>query len=208
MNDDPVRASQFTRMLFEIQQIKAESIANRLDMSEINSLMDLGGGSGILSMALLHRHAHLSATVVDIPNVCRVGLELAVQNSIEDRITFHAADFVQDRLPTGFDMVIECDVGIHSVELFSKIKESINLGGRYVIIDQFAPAKGMAPLSRISWALQGSLRDPAFSYPTAHDIVLKLNKAGYHSVTTLELPKIESAPSQFTADTYIIDSYI
>jgi hypothetical protein len=208
MNEDPVRARQFTRMLFELHQKLAETIANVLDMSEINQLMDLGGGSGVLSMVLLRRNVHLSAIVVDIPNVCIAGRELAVEHTLEERLLFHPADFIHDKLPTGFDMVIECDVGVYNEKLFKKVRESLIPSGRYVIIDQFAPAKGMAPFSRISWALQGSLIDPDFSYPTAKEIMSKLEKSGYHSVTSLELPKIESDVSQFTDDMYIIDSHV
>ena len=208
MNEEPVYARQFTRMLFELHQQLAETIANMLDMSEINRLMDLGGGSGVVSMALLRRNAKLNAIVVDIPNVCSAGRELAVENSIEDRLIFHPADFIHDKLPTGFDMVLECDVGVYSEKLFKKVRKSLNPSGRYVIIDQFAPVKGMAPPSRISWALQGSLRDPDFSYPTAQEFVSKLEKSGFHFVTYLELPKIDSDTSQFTDDMYIIDSHV
>ncbi len=208
MNQDPVRARQFTRMLFEIHQKLAETIAEILDMSQIHRVMDLGGGSGVLSMALLRRNTHLSAVVVDIPNVCIAGRELAAENNLEERLSFHPADFIQDELPAGFDMVIECDVGVYNEELFQKIRDSLNPSGRYVIVDQFAPAEGMAPYSRISWALQGSLMDPDFSYPTAEEIVSRLEKSGYHSVTSLELAEIESDVSQFTDDVYIIDAHV
>jgi SAM-dependent methyltransferase len=208
MNEEPGRARAFTRMLFELHQELAETIANLLDMRDINQFMDLGGGSGVLSMALLRRNAHLSAMVVDIPNVCIAGRELAVEHSLEDRLSFHPADFIHDELPKGFDMVIECDVGVYSEQLFKKVRSSLNPGGRFVIIDQFAPAKGMAPYSRVLWGLQRSLEDPDFSYPTAREIVSELEESGYHSVTSLKLPKIESDASQFTDDLYIIDSHV
>lgn len=208
MNQDPVRARQFTRMLFELHQKLAEAIAETLDMREVNQLMDLGGGSGVLSMALLLQNTHLNAVVVDIPNVCIAGRELATEHNLEERLSFHPTDFMQDQLPSGFDMVIECDVGVYNEDLFKKVQEALNPNGHYVIIDQFAPTKGMAPKSRISWALQGSLMDPDFIYPTAEEIVSELEKAGYHSVTSHELPKIDSDVSQFTDDLYILDSHI
>jgi SAM-dependent methyltransferase len=208
MSEDPGRARQFTRMLYELHQPLAKEITNHLDMSHINHLMDLGGGSGVVSMALLRRHSHLSALVVDIPNVCKAGRELAVENSLEGRLMYHPADFMRDVLPTGFDMVLECDVGVYSAELFNKIRDSLNPGGRYVIIDQFAPAQGLAPTSRISWALQGSLRDPDFSYPTARETMSKLEKSGYHIVKSFELPRFGSKATQFTDDMCIIDAHI
>ncbi|UCD37862.1 MAG: hypothetical protein JSW54_13745 [Fidelibacterota bacterium] len=208
MSEDPVRARQFTRMLYELHQPLAQEIANLLDMSQINKLMDLGGGSGVVSMTLLRRYLHLSALVVDIPNVCSAGRELAAENSLEDRLIFHPADFTHDELPSGFDMVLECDVGIYNEELFNKVRGSLNPSGRYVIIDQFAPAKGVAPFSRLSWALQSSIRDPDFSYPTSQEIVSMLEKSGYHLVTSHELPRIGSKTAQFTDDMYIINAHV
>jgi predicted TPR repeat methyltransferase len=208
MNEDPVRARQFTRMLYELHQPLAEEIANLLDMSQINQLMDLGGGSGVVSMALLRRNSHLSALVVDIPNVCSAGREIAEEVSLEERLIYHPADFIHDALPIGFDMVLECDVGVYSKELFNKVRESLNPSGRYVIIDQFAPETGVAPSSRIAWALQGSLIDSDFTYPTAEEIVSKLENSGYHLVTARELPIRDSYTSQFSDDIYIIEAHV
>ena len=66
MSEDPDRARRFSRMLYEIHEPLAEAMAQVLDMSGVNRLMDLGGSSGVVSMALLRRHPHLSAVVVDI----------------------------------------------------------------------------------------------------------------------------------------------
>ncbi len=96
MSEDPIRARQFSRMLYELHHPLAEEIANQLDMSRVNQLMDLGGGTGVVSMALLRRHSHLSALVVDFPDVCTAGRELAVENSLDDRLIFHPADFIHD----------------------------------------------------------------------------------------------------------------
>jgi hypothetical protein len=43
MNQDPVRARQFTHMLFELHQKLAEAIAEMLDMGEVNQLKTVGG---------------------------------------------------------------------------------------------------------------------------------------------------------------------
>ncbi len=105
-------------------------------------------------------------------------------------------------------MVIECDVGVYNEELFKKVQEALSPGGRYVIIDQFAPVIGMAPSSRIAWALQGSLRDSDFTYPTAEEIASKLENSGYSLVTVRELPKTGSDISQFTDDMYLIEARV
>jgi predicted O-methyltransferase YrrM len=165
MEEEPERARRFTRMLYELHQPLADELANTLDMTGVERLMDLGGGSGVVSLALLRRHPQLTATVVDMGNVCKAGREIAMENSMEERLTYHAADFLQDELPSGFDMVLECDVGVYGEGLFRKLREALNPRGRVVIVDRFAPAEGVAPPARLNWAFRDSLDDPDFTMP-------------------------------------------
>jgi hypothetical protein len=111
MVEDPERASRFTRMLYEIHAPLAEELADSLDLTGVGRLLDLGGGSGVVSLALLRRYPELTAVVVDIPTVCAAAREIAARAPVAGRITYHAADFLHDELPRGFDMVLECQGG-------------------------------------------------------------------------------------------------
>lgn len=64
---------------------------------------DLGGGSGVVAMALLRKHPILTAVIVDIANVCEAGHEIVAENAMADRISFHAADILHGALPSGRD---------------------------------------------------------------------------------------------------------
>ncbi len=189
MVESPDRARRFTRMLCEIHLPLADKLAEHLQMSHVERLLDLGGGSGVMSLALLRRHPDLKAVVVDIANVCAAGREIAAENALQERITYHAADFVRDDLPSGFDMVLECDVGVYSEEVLRKMWALLNPGGRLVIVDHFAPAEGVAPATPpyTYWAFLASLADPEFSFPTATQMQERLRQAGFQplSVETL-----------------------
>ncbi|NIU59139.1 MAG: hypothetical protein GWN67_22980, partial [Phycisphaerae bacterium] len=56
-------------------------------------------------------YPELYAIVVDIPNVCKAGREIAGNMEEHDRIAYYPADFVLDELPKGFDIVMVCDIG-------------------------------------------------------------------------------------------------
>ena len=103
MRGSPDRAREFTRMLYEVHKNLANELASRLDLAGVHRLMDLGGNSGVVSMALLRKSPGLTATVVDIENVCIAGHEIADENSFSDRITYYPAEFNQDAFPGGFD---------------------------------------------------------------------------------------------------------
>jgi hypothetical protein len=70
IQEDPLYAARFTRKLYEIHCPLAEQLANMLDLQGIKSLLDLGGGSGVVSFALLRKKHDLNSVVVDVENVC------------------------------------------------------------------------------------------------------------------------------------------
>ena len=181
--NDPERARRFTRMLYELHQPLANRLTELLDMTDVNQLMDVGGGSGVVSLALLRRHPGLSATVVDIEHVCSAGREIAQEDSLADRITYFAADFVHDELPDGYDMVLKCDVFVHSEAVYRKLWAALNQGGRLVIVDHFAPADNVVSPARLYWTFQDSLADPDVRLVTVAQLQDQLAQAGFSLVS-------------------------
>jgi len=207
MAGDPGRAQQFTRMLHELHQPLAEVLADVLDLRGARRLMDLGGGSGVISMGLARRHPELTVTVIDIATACDAGREIATENSLEDRITYRPADFLRDELPTGFDVVLECDVNVYSGALFRKVRESLNPGGRFLIIDQFAPSGDVPHPSRLHWALEKSLTAAAFAFPTAAGIRDELEQAGFRVASERSLPPVPGPCRRFTEGLVLLDAH-
>ena len=196
IQDDPGYAARFTRKLYEIHISFAEQVASMLDLQGVKSLLDLGGGSGVVSFALLRKRDALTSVVVDVESVCQAGREIALENRLEKRITYLAADFLQDDLPTGFDMVMLCDVGSFSEILFRRIHDVLNLKGRLVIVDKFAPSKTIAPPSRLASAFLTSLKYPAQSidFTTAEVVQTRLQQAGFRDLATTSVPHKDNLP--------------
>jgi ubiquinone/menaquinone biosynthesis C-methylase UbiE len=186
------RAREFTRMLYEIHLPLAESLADSLDLQGVDRMLDLGGGSGVMSFALLRKNPQLSSIVFDIPNVCAAGREIAKENKMEDRITYQEGDFLRDELPTGFDLVLDCDVGPYTDMMFRKIHLALNPRGRLVIVDKFAPRKDRAHPTRLHWAFLGSLENPARTRITAPEVENLLSETDFQILSTRILPTGES----------------
>jgi predicted TPR repeat methyltransferase len=192
MKNDPQRAERFTRMLYELHTPLAKSIAPTLDLSGVTKIMDLGGGSGVISLALLERNPKLSSVVVDIDNVCSAGRKIARETNVTDRITYFAADFLQDDLPQEIDLVIECDVGVYTLDLFKKVLSSLNENGRFIIISNtdelgaWLPDEKESPsLLPLMFAFSSSLRSPKFKSSTISHVKNLLDKAGFQSIKEL-----------------------
>jgi len=179
MRTSPERARVFTRLLFEVHQDVANQVAELLDLRCVERMMDLGGNSGVVSMALLQKYPTLTSTVVDIKNVCTAGQAIAEEQGFSNRITYHPADFETDEFPTGFDLVLHCDLGEYSNELLQKLHRSLKPGGQFIFVGHLSPAENLAPTTRIEWIFLASLHDPNFGYPSIDGFKLQLNQTGF-----------------------------
>ncbi len=179
MRASPERAREFTRMLFEVHQNLANLVAELLDLTGVEHMMDLGGNSGVISMALLQKYPTLKSTIVDIENVCAAGREIVAEQGFSDRITYFPAEFVDDEFPSGFDLVLQCDVAVYGDDLLKKLNQSLKPGGQLIFIDHLSPAENLAPPTRIEWTFLDSLHDPDFRFPTIDEFKHQLVKAGF-----------------------------
>ncbi len=182
MTADPDRARRFTRMLFEIHQGLANQVAASLDLTGVRRLMDLGGGSGVVAMALVRRWPDLRVTVVDIANVCAAGREIAVEVNLHDRIDFHAADFTQDPLPDRYDVVLECDVAVYTEPLFGRVRDALEPGGQFIVVDEFESDEEGADRSRLGWRVVRTLADPSWTPWTITRTRELLVRAGFNDI--------------------------
>jgi O-methyltransferase domain len=68
-------------------------------------LLDVGGCSGVFSIALASRHPGLTCTIMDLPAVCELTPDYVKERGLEDKIDTYAADMFRDPWPHGYDAV-------------------------------------------------------------------------------------------------------
>lgn len=185
MAADPDRARRFTMMLYELHSELAAQVAEALNIGGARRLLDLGGGSGVVAMALARRWPDLSVVVLDVGPVCAVGEGLAASAGLADRVAFRGGDFLTDDLPTGFDVVLECDVGIYSERLFARIRDCLVPGGRFALIDELP---GPGEMGSPQWALIRTLSDPGWEAPSVASVSELLGRTGFDRLTERRLP--------------------
>lgn len=183
--EDPERARVFTRLLYNFYKDSKNEFADLIDMTGVEKMMDAGGGSGAVSILLAQKYPALRSVVVEFENVCIEGRRIVEENHLSDQITFHGANFVTDELPKGFDMVLHYDIGVFGGELFRKLWESLNPGGRIVVVFHFSPEENTAPSRYLGWAFRDSLHDPDFGFPTIPQFQAQLLQAGFRLLPTI-----------------------
>ena len=120
----------------------APVLADNYPLSGVNRLLDVGGGTGIYSIAWLQRHAGLSATVWDRPEVLKVAREMAEDYGVADRLEARPGDMFADAMPEGFDAILLSNV-LHDWDvpecrsLVARCAGALPLGGVLLIHDVF-----------------------------------------------------------------------
>lgn len=87
----------------------APLLAQRFSLAEARVLLDVGGGTGLYSIAFLQQNPHLRALVWDRPQVLEVAAELAREHGVRDRLECVAGDMFHDAVPAA-DVVLLSNV--------------------------------------------------------------------------------------------------
>lgn len=82
------------------------ALGETYDFSRHRKLLDLGGGTGAMSLGVCELHPQLSAIVFDLPEVAKVAREFIHESGLAERIEVRLGDFKEDELPAGFDVAL------------------------------------------------------------------------------------------------------
>jgi ubiquinone/menaquinone biosynthesis C-methylase UbiE len=153
-------ARHFTLALAGRAKNVAPHLAERVELGQTRRLLDVGGGTGIYSIALLLRHPRLRAIVFDRPEVLRVAKEMAQQYGVSDRLELIAGDMFADPLPRDCDAVLLSNI-LHDWDvpqcqrLVERCAAVLPAGGRLLVHDVFLSdaLDGPLPIALYSAAL-------------------------------------------------------
>lgn len=177
MKRDRRRAEDFTQMLFHFHRDDAEALAKYLDLSKHRAVLDVGGGSGVMSIALARKNPRLHACVLDLATVCKIAAGNIRRAGLSRRIRTLPGD-IRHRLPAGYDVILFCDIGAVSPQLLRSAYNSLPPGGLIVAVDRYLSDDGTKPLDRLVAQFVGS----SFPLTTRSDMVAAVRSCGFQAV--------------------------
>ena len=167
--DSTESAKHFTMALAGRAKNVAPRLAEVLDCQSANVLLDVGGGTGIYSYALLQKYPNLRAVILDRPEVLKVAEEVGEEYGVLDRVDFLPGDMFNEHYPAA-DIVLLSNI-LHDwdvpecAEIVQRCTESLTSSGRLVIHDVFLndDLDGPLPIALYSAALFTLTQGRAYS---------------------------------------------
>ena len=148
----------------------APVLARQYPLDGARLLVDVGGGTGIYSIAYLRAHPGLRAIVWDRPEVLKVARELAAEYGVADRLECAPGDMFRDPVPAGADAMLLSNI-LHDWDvpecrsLVGRCASALAPGGLLLIHDVFLndALDGPLPIALYSASLFSLTEGRAYS---------------------------------------------
>ncbi len=176
-----------------VAQYLAEVIAQLPEFDQMQKMLDLGGGPGIIGMAIVDKHPTMKGVVFDQPEVIKVSQAFIKEYEMEDRMEVMGGNYCTDSIGANYDLVLAkatLNFAKDNIDpIIEKIYAALNPGGVCVVVtDGLTDEETKPELMVLGWlpmAMAGY--DMAFEQGFVADSMLR---AGFKSVrgTVLDLP--------------------
>lgn len=130
----------FGDAMFAMGTYVATQMAEIIDLTGVKSVLDVGGGVGQFSEALLNKSSNLSATVLDIEPVVAQGAKRIENSNLSERLSFIAGDYMSLPSSRKYDLVLFANV-LHqesesrAEQMIREGAKVLNHGGRIAVLD-------------------------------------------------------------------------
>ncbi len=135
------------------------TLARTVDLSNARTLLDVGGGTGAMTISLCKAYPELTSTIVDFPNVAEIGWRFVAEADLVNRVRYIPGNALESTWPSEQDAVLMSYLlsGVPG----SKIKDllqwswnSLEPGGVLMVHDFMIEKDRRGPTLAALWQLQ------------------------------------------------------
>jgi ubiquinone/menaquinone biosynthesis C-methylase UbiE len=189
---DPKQASIYSEAQHSGSLGPGKTLARLVDLSGAHNLLDVGGGTGAMSIRLLEAYPDLISTIIDFPNVAEIGWRFVSDAGMVDRIRFIPGDALEAAWPTGQDVILMSYLfsGIPGGEvprLIDYAFECLSVGGHILVHDFMVEDDRTGPPLAALWQLQHMAFTPEARSVTPGWLKERMENAGFREIREEEM---------------------
>ena len=174
-------------------QWAAEMVSQLPEFPSFQKMLDLGGGPGIIGIAIVASHPSMKGVIFDLPAMVKAAETFVKEYEMEDRMEVLGGDYNHDSIGEGYDLVLASACLYFGKDnmgsLMEKIYDALNPGGVFISFHEGLTHERTKPgIMALGWmptALTG--QDMGFDQGFIADSMLRV---GFKSVSsrTLDTP--------------------
>ena len=156
--DDPEFRKPFTYAMHERSQIYSRPLTQFVTRKSVGKLIDIGGGPGSYSAAILKHDKAAKAVLIDRPASLKIAKKILKNTSVIKRFRFQAGDLFSAEFGDDADTILYSNIlHIYSESensiIFEKINNSLKPGGRFILVDFFLKNNRTEPIDAALFSL-------------------------------------------------------
>ena len=162
-----------------------DEIDRHVNLDDYGTFLDLGGGHGLYTIGICHRHPGLKAFVFDLPMMRDIA-ETNFKRYGKD-IGFIAGDFYKDDLGGPYDVVFSSfNLSTSDIRMCDKVAGAVRKGG-LLILRRHLPSTSTDSISNLEWSLstwdgKGKKNYPGSWLPTSAEYMDRLAELGMETI--------------------------
>lgn len=167
----------------------AERISELPEFSTFRKMLDLGGGPGLIGMAVVASHPTMKGVIFDLPPVAKAAEKFVRDFGMEDRMEVIYGDFSNDPIGENYDLIL-ASASLYSSRpnldsLIEKASAALNPGGVFASLHEGLSREMTKPEMMKLWMLPAEFLGDDFAFERG-EIRASMRRAGL-SVTTTTL---------------------
>jgi len=187
---------ELVKPLFNINFAPATALASELKtIREIDSVLDLGAGSGVWGIVLAAHFPEARVTAVDFPAVLEVTKQTAEKHGVADRFRFSAGDLLTADFGADYDLavlghILHSEGEKRSRQLLAKVFNSLAAGGTIAIAEWLVNKTRTAPASSLMFAVNMLVHTKEGDTFSFEEINIWSSEVGFRDARLLDAPGV------------------
>jgi (2Fe-2S) ferredoxin/predicted O-methyltransferase YrrM len=188
---------EWTRNFIDAMQHNAKDrapiVAKTLGTSGVRRILDLGGGSGVYSIAFANASPDIQCEILDVPEVVPIAIEYVQKAGVSSQVKVRPGNMLQDDLGSGYDIIMLnaiCHIFSEEQnrELFRRTHRALAPNGRLVVQDFILNPEKTGPQQAALFSLNMLVNTEAGASYSEPEYAAWMKAANFTEIQRINLP--------------------
>ena len=191
--DDTPATRDFIAAMQRNAKDRAPLVVKALGTAGVRRVLDLGGGSGVYSIAFAKASPEVRCEILDVPQVVPLTIEYVNQAGVSAQVSLRAGDMLRGDFGSGYDIImLNAICHMFSPEqngdIFFRARRALAPNGRLVVQDFILNPEKTGPQHAALFSLNMLVSTDSGASYSESEYREWMERAGFNAVSRIDLP--------------------